>query len=159
LSRPLPGAGRLAGVVTLTAFALLWSADGATADAAPSPDYLKQETVAVTLAPIVAELPPPPEPLTRDRLIQLVAANWPEDPDTAVRILICESQGGEHPDTFSLEAANGGPMQLNRFTWEPYFAARTGWTWEQIVADIDIHLQAARIIYDRAGGWEPWRCR
>jgi hypothetical protein len=155
----LPGARRLAGVIVVTAFGLLSSADGTSALAAPAAHYLEQRTVGVTLASVLPELPPPPQPLTRDLIIEMVAATWPEDPDTAVRILMCESHGGENPDAFSLETPNGGPMQLNRFTWEPFFAGLNGWTWEQIVTDINIHLQAARIIYDRWGGWEPWRCR
>jgi hypothetical protein len=101
---------------------------------------------------------PEPEPLTPERILALVQAAWPEDSVRAARILMCESKAGAHEDTFSLSAPNGGPMQLNRFTWEPYFEANFGWTWEQIVTNIDVHLLAARHIYDRAGGWSPWRC-
>jgi hypothetical protein len=72
---------------------------------------------------------------------------------------MCESRAGEHPDTYSLTRANGGPMQINRVTWERFFRVNHGWTWEQVVTDIDIHLQAARIIYERSRGWSPWRCR
>lgn len=101
---------------------------------------------------------PEPWPPGRERLIELVKATWPEDPWTATRVLECESRAGTHADTYSVTAANGGPMQLNRYTWEPFFAANYGWSWEQVVTDVPIHLQAARIIYDRSKGWGPWRC-
>jgi hypothetical protein len=49
-------------------------------------------------------------------------------------------------------------MQLDRYTWEPFFESGYGWSWEQVVTDIHIHLRASRIIYDRAGSWSAWRC-
>lgn len=145
----------------LVVSALLHSADSISAFTEVPQAYVATTPVAgVTLHVLAApEPPPPPVVPTRERLIALAQATWPHDPETAVRILVCESQAGDHPDTFSLEAENGGPMQLNRSTWEPYFAAMNGWTWEQLVTDEAIHFQAARIIYDRAGGWAPWRCR
>ena len=42
--------------------------------------------------------------------------------------------------------------------WEVYFAAKYGWTWDQVVRDPNTHFRAAREIYDRAGGWSPWAC-
>jgi hypothetical protein len=96
--------------------------------------------------------------LTRDRLIEMVQATWPEDPSTATRILICESDAGDDPDTYDVTAANGGPMQLDRYTWAPFFAEGYGWTWDQVVTDVQLNLQAARVVYDRARGWSPWRC-
>ena len=108
--------------------------------------------------PIVPAAPEPEPPLTSERLIQLVQETWPEDPDTAVRILVCESHAGDDPRTYDLEAPNGGPMQLDRYTWAPFFAEGYGWTWEQLVTDVHVHLLASRIIYDRAGGWSAWRC-
>lgn len=109
-------------------------------------------------ADATAAPPAAPRPPTRERLLELVRSTWPEDPGNAARILICESQAGEHPDTYLLDAANGGPMQLSRDTWAPFFEARYGWSWERVVTDADTHLRAARIVYDRASGWSPWRC-
>jgi hypothetical protein len=112
-------------------------------------------TASQVRAPVVAREEPP---LTHDRLIQLVQETWPEDPDTAVRILICESHAADDDKTYDVDAANGGPMQLDRYTWAPYFEANYGWSWDQVVNDIPIHLQAARLVYDRAEGWGPWSC-
>lgn len=47
-------------------------------------------------------------------------------------------------------------MQLERQTWEPFFAELRGWTWEQLARDLTAHFDAARIVFDRAGGWGPW---
>lgn len=89
---------------------------------------------------------------------QAIREAFPEDPETAVRVAKCESGLGSHPQTYNLAAANAGPMQINRGTWEGYFLRKYGWTWEQVVFDLGKHLQAAREIYDRAGGWSPWSC-
>jgi hypothetical protein len=120
------------------------------------------------LSPLTAEDPlpeAPPEtpevpvwPPARETVIAAVMAAWPEDPATAVSVLLCESDAGQHPDTYDLEADNGGPMQINWWTWHAYFQEGHGWAWEQVVTDLGIHLQASRIIYDRAGGWFPWSC-
>ena len=102
--------------------------------------------------------PAPEAPLTRDRLIELVRETWPDDPARATSILICESGAGDDPATFDVDAPNGGPMQLSRYTWASFFHDGFGWDWDQVVKDIHIHLAAARIIYDRSGGWSAWRC-
>jgi len=73
-----------------------------------------------------------------------------------------ESSDGQDPHTFDLTLENGGPMQINRW-WLPYFAERFGWTWTQVVQNIDINLMAARIVYHDAtgwspSGWSPWEC-
>jgi hypothetical protein len=102
--------------------------------------------------------PAPEPPLTRDRLVSMVRQTWPEDPDRAESILYCESHAGDDPATFSLETPNGGPMQISRYTWEDYFLVNYSWDWRQIVQDVTVHLLAARVIYDRAGGWSAWRC-
>ena len=86
-----------------------------------------------------------------------VAETFPEDADRAVRILGCESSDGLDPKTFDVTLDNGGPMQINRW-WQPYFAERFGWTWTQIVQNLEINLLAARIVYDDASGWSPWEC-
>jgi len=70
----------------------------------------------------------------------------------------CESGHGTDPATYDLTAAHGGPLQISKATWEPFFAGR--WTWEQIVTDPDIHYQAAYIIWERAGRtFSPWGCK
>lgn len=47
-------------------------------------------------------------------------------------------------------------MQIHRATWERYFLVNYGWSWEAVALDLDTHFAAARIIYDRSGGWSPW---
>lgn len=50
-------------------------------------------------------------------------------------------------------------MQINKATWADFFEREYGWPWAQVVLDDVTNFQAARIIYDRAGGWTPWACR
>lgn len=97
----------------------------------------------------------------------LVVATWPEAADRALAVARCESGMGQHPRTFDLDASSGGPMQIERYWtnpdgtvggWGPYFERTYGWTWEQVVRDLPTHFRAARIIYERAGGFGPWTC-
>jgi hypothetical protein len=99
-----------------------------------------------------------PGPTTPDVLAGRVAATWPEDADRALRILHCESTDGLDPETYDLGAANGGPLQINRYTWADYFSGAFGWTWDEVVNNLDIHLRAARYVYDNSGSWYPWEC-
>ncbi len=94
---------------------------------------------------------------TPDALRALAVAYWPEDPATALRVLECESSTGQHLRTYDLDAANGGPYQISRAVWKPYFESR-GIDWADVVQVPATHFQAAREIYDRAGGWSPWSC-
>ncbi|HEY7270372.1 MAG TPA: hypothetical protein VH951_11140 [Dehalococcoidia bacterium] len=126
----------------------------ATLAAPATPDSFFREVYGFVTMPAPAVEPP----LTRDRMIELVRETWPEDPDRATRILLCESGAGDDPGTYDLDAPNGGPMQISHYTWAAYFHDGFGWEWQQVVDDIHIHLAAARIIYDRAGGWSAWRC-
>ena len=97
----------------------------------------------------------PPLPET---LVERVRSRFPEDPDTAENILRCESRAGADPDAWDLSQPDGGPMQINRATWEDVLYEDYGWTWSQVVFDLPTHLRAARVIYERAGGWEDWSC-
>ncbi len=144
------------------ALSFLGSTDSAHAAA---PELPAAGTTATQTPPLTLELrdedasaPAEAWPPTSERLLEWAQATWPEDPRTAVRILLCESKAGQDGETYLLEAANGGPMQLNQYTWAPFFEANYGWTWGQVVTDMDIHFRAARVIYDRARGWSPWRC-
>ena len=55
-------------------------------------------------------------------------------------------------------------MQLERvwsadgWGWGAFFEQNYGWTWEEVVRDLDIHFRAARIVWERCGGFAgPWR--
>ncbi len=72
----------------------------------------------------------------------------------------CESGHGTHPDTYNLDAPNGGRLQINRAVWAGFFQANYGWDWASVVLDDDLNRQAAYVIWLRAGGsWSPWSCR
>jgi hypothetical protein len=72
----------------------------------------------------------------------------------------CESGHGTDPGTYDLTAENGGRLQLNRATWEPFFLETEGWTWDQIVLDDEVNLHAASIIWERSGQtWDQWSCK
>lgn len=86
-------------------------------------------------------------------------ATWPDGQAQAVAVATCESHLGQDVATYDLEDENGGPMQLNRATWKPFFeAAPYHWPWERVVRDLATHFAAARIVFDRSSGWGPWSC-
>jgi hypothetical protein len=126
--------------------------------------YLLDHAIAPEQGPEIEEVSetesaePAPWPPSAETVLTLVQVTWPEDRAVATWIVQCESKAGQHPDTYSLDAVNAGPMQINYYTWARYFEQVYGWSWEQVVTDIDIHFMAARHIYDRAGGWAPWGC-
>ena len=98
----------------------------------------------------------------RDEVRAWVRATWPEAPEVALRVVGCESDDGQHPDTYDLGAENAGPMQLNRATWEAHFQAKYGWTWADVAGlgggGLATHFAAGREVFERGGGWFPWSC-
>ena len=91
-------------------------------------------------------------------IVAAVRATWPEDAEAAQGVLWCESRDGADPDAWKPEREDGGPMQINRATWENYFLTKYGWRWDQIVFDLQINLKAAREVFDISGGWRAWTC-
>ena len=90
---------------------------------------------------------------TPDRL-----AVWPaSEQANAYAVEGCESKHGEDPNTYNLDWPDGGLMQINRATWEDFFGAAYGWTWEQMVLDDVINHTAATVIWLR-NGWSAWSC-
>lgn len=84
---------------------------------------------------------------------------FPESELSNVRAIAeCESNSGRHPNTYRLEGS-GGIMQIHRPTWERFFLGSYGWEWEEIVFNDERNLEAAFIIWQRAGNsWTPWDC-
>jgi len=137
----------------MTAVALLVSAllalAGAVTAARPSPDAARPSPA-----------PRPPEP--DDAAFMVAAARYFPAAELANVWAIdgCESTHGADERTYSLDAPDGGRLQLNRATWESFFERNHGWPWERVVRDLDTHLHAAYIVWQRAGGtWSPWSCR
>jgi predicted 3-demethylubiquinone-9 3-methyltransferase (glyoxalase superfamily) len=96
--------------------------------------------------------------LTPQQVLEAVVSEWPDDPEAATSILHCESSAGTDPDTWNLAHPDGGPLQINKATWAAYFKDKYGWTWSQVVRDLETHLAAAREIYDKTGDWSLWAC-
>ncbi len=114
-----------------------------------------------TVAVVVPVHPDPPAPVpipipSIDAILTAAAAAWPEQPDKAQRVALCELGGFANPKAFDLSRIYGGPMQIHRATWERFFLANYGWTWEAVALDLATHFAAARVIYDRSGSWQPW---
>ena len=139
-------------LVFLAFLALLTVA--AVAARATSDDGAERVSMSSDVTARLTDMPrPPPEVI-----VSAVRLLWGKDADRAEAIVHCESRAGADKDTWNVSAPDGGPMQINRSTWEPYFKTKYGWTWEQIVLDLEIHLRAAREIYDLAHGWGDWEC-
>lgn len=161
------GALRALALTTLFATSVIASADSsnfqvgkaafmpghafAEVSAASEPTYLDWFPLDL-LRPQPREWPPSVE-----TILALVQQTWPEDTLRATRIVFCESKAGQHERTYDLDADNGGPMQISYYAWAAYFEALYGWSWQQIVTDLQVHFQAARHIYERSG-WSAWGC-
>jgi hypothetical protein len=84
--------------------------------------------------------------------------------EVAIAVFTCESQLGQHPDTYNVDHEDGGVTQLNKATWAWWFARYYGWTWEMIVLNDDFNLEAAYIVWHEharvfnENGWEAWNC-
>lgn len=92
-----------------------------------------------------------PEPLS---MREIVAAYWPEQPDYAWAIVLCESDldgdGQPDADVVSLRRLGGAGEQG---AWQIHPV--NGMV---VVPDFEAQTAQARRIYD-ARGWQPWSCR
>lgn len=72
----------------------------------------------------------------------------------------CESDHGNDPRTYDVQAENGGPFQINKRTWRWFFEANYGWSWWQVVTDDATNVAAAFVIYERNGSrfGGQWSC-
>jgi hypothetical protein len=117
---------------------------------------MPEPTAEPTPAPAPAAPAAPPSLLARvvspprADLYAIIAAAFPEDPETAYRVVLCESSG--HP---GINTGNGyyGMWQFDLATWQAVGGAG-------LPSDASAEEQTARarMLYD-ARGWQPWGCR
>lgn len=93
--------------------------------------------------------PPPAVVIPSGRLYEIVAETFPEDPEFAYSVVMCESSGNA-----SINTGNGyyGMWQFDLPTWQS-----VGGTGLPSNASIDEQMLRARMLYD-ARGWQPWGC-
>ena len=115
--------------------------------AAPPPAPTAAPTaVATTVAP-----PPPPVAviLPSGELYERIAAAFPEEPERAYAVAICESSGNA-----AINTGNGyyGLWQFDLPTWQS-----VGGSGLPSDASIDEQIERARMLYE-SRGWSPWGC-
>lgn len=134
-----------------------WGESGPPAQVDADPPGDKEELAAPTK---------PPEPVTRERLEDIVREYFPGDEyDYAAAVVACESSW--NPDAIWTGAKNKTPQTRSAAgLWQ--FVAKT-WLWVADDAGVDADLssrldpvqatKAARFLVDRAGGgWAHWEC-
>jgi hypothetical protein len=86
---------------------------------------------------------------SRETLYGTIAAAFPEQPDKAYRVVMCESEGYAATNT-----GNGyyGLWQFDLPTWRS--VGGTGLPSDASAAE---QVMRARMLYD-ARGWSPWGC-
>lgn len=84
------------------------------------------------------------------KIVDKIRAAFPEDPDTAVAVAMCES---------SLDPSRIGDKHLPKPSYGLFQVSRIYHNYsEEYLLNEDNNLEVARKIYDRAGGWRPWTC-
>lgn len=78
----------------------------------------------------------------------LCAKYFPEQTQSCLTIMKYESGG--NPMAYS-KTSDAGLMQINTPTWNKFFGVTT----DQLF-DPETNMKCARVIYDRAGSWNPW---
>ncbi len=122
-----------------------------TSVATPAPRVLSAP-VAIPQAPVAAPVVAAPEPrveASRETLYGTIATAFPEQPDKAYRVVMCESGGYAPTNT-----GNGyyGLWQFDLPTWRS-----VGGTGLPSDASATEQVMRARMLYD-ARGWAPWGC-
>jgi hypothetical protein len=118
--------------------------------ATPAPEPIGASTEAPVAAALDAA--PAPEPVvvaSHATLYDAVAAAFPEQPDRAYGVVLCESSG--HPGT---NTGNGyyGLWQFDLPTWQSVGGAGL-----PSQATVEEQVRRARMLYERRG-WQPWGC-
>jgi len=107
----------------------------------------------VSVAPVVAHSAPrtaaAPRIVPSGELYEHLTAAFPEDPDLAYAVVMCESSGNAAANT-----GNGyyGMWQFDLGTWQS-----VGGTGLPSDASVDEQIMRARMLYERRG-WQPWEC-
>ena len=91
----------------------------------------------------------PPHIVPGDRLFAAIEAAFPEQPEFAYAVVMCESAGNATVNT-----GNGyfGLWQFDLPTWRS-----VGGTGVPSSASVEEQIMRARLLYD-ARGWQPWGC-
>lgn len=98
---------------------------------------------------------------TKERIIKEIEATFPEDPKTAVKIAICESNlkigiQSHHIGADGQQERSFGIFQIHAPSWHKT-AMRLGYVNYQ--TDVLDNLKMARYIYDNADqNWRDWSC-
>lgn len=113
-------------------------------------------SVAYRPRPVAPSPFPTPRPVTGpDELEAKVRAAFPDDPDTAMRIVTCESNWD--PTEVS-PTGDYGLFQINRRTWEDEFEGEWGMgDWDENIFDVNTNIRVAQKLH-AAAGWAPWVC-
>lgn len=108
-------------------------------------------TVTVTTSAGVVTFALPEAAGDESDLEWLVRQTWPEDPDTAVRVIACESHWNPW--------ATGRQGERGLAQIHPIHRARVeamGLTWDDMFDPL-ANLRVARAIWEESG-WAPWSC-
>lgn len=109
-------------------------------------------TTTTTVAPALAPAPAS-RPTGEETLVALVRDTFPEDPETAVRIVSCES--GWNPAAVS-HTDDHGLFQIHAPIHLGPGGVAAGLSREDL-HDPATNVRVARILFDQSG-WQPWVC-
>lgn len=107
----------------------------------------------VSVAPVVAKAAPraavAPRIVPAGELYERLASVFPENPERAYTVVMCESSGNAAANT-----GNGyyGMWQFDLATWQS-----VGGSGLPSDASVDEQIMRARMLYERRG-WQPWEC-
>ncbi len=120
------------------------------ADVAEAAEATPEAIATPEALPVPVRAVAPPLIVAGDQLYAILEATFPEDPDHAYAIVMCESSGNATANT-----GNGyyGMWQFDLATWQS--VGGTGLPSDATVAE---QMTRARLLYD-ARGWSPWGCR
>lgn len=106
-------------------------------------------TPAATVLPAAVTPAAPPLVVSGGPLLEILTESFPEDPEFAYRVVMCESSGNARANT-----GNGyyGMWQFDLSTWQS-----VGGTGLPSDASVEEQVARARALYE-VRGWQPWGC-